>query len=177
MAVSLSTNHISLVALISGSSQMIMNQNLQLRYAKLMSAILESYATDFRRYIDSTAIDKSKEFQRVGSTQNVLDRNFFYSDFQYVVGGLPYCLNSIKNGILRCNQRPPYSLMETFCSEHKQLEFALVKMNPLIHFGICNGTKSSPKLRFFFNPRSCRRIKACCKRILRRRWRRSKSGQ
>ncbi|XP_028752623.1 uncharacterized protein LOC114712281 isoform X1 [Neltuma alba] len=158
------------------------------RLTKFMSAILESYATDDRRYLDYSAIGKSEEFRRyviaaqdlqrinvgelsenerlaffmnlynamvihaltrVGSPQTVLDRNFFYSDFQYVVGGLPYCLNSIKNGILRCNQRAPYSLMKTFRSGHKQLEFALVKMNPLIHFGICNGTKSSPKVRFF----------------------------
>ncbi|KAI9075731.1 hypothetical protein K1719_042347 [Acacia pycnantha] len=158
------------------------------RLTKLMSAILESYATDDRRHLDYAAISKSEEFRRyviaahdlqrinlqelsekerlaffmnlynamvihaltrVGSPQSVLDRNFFFSDFQYVVGGLPYCLNSIKNGILRCNQRPPYSLMKTFRSGHKQLEFALVKMNPLIHFGICNGTKSSPKVRFF----------------------------
>lgn len=59
---------------------------------------------------------------RVGSPQTALDRNFFYSDFQYVVGGLPYSLNSIKNGILRCNQRAPYSLMKTFRPGHKQLE-------------------------------------------------------
>ncbi|XP_054825597.1 uncharacterized protein LOC129323071 [Prosopis cineraria] len=158
------------------------------RLTKLMSAILESYASDDRRYLDYAAIGKSEEFRRyviaaqdlqrinllelsenerlaffmnlynamvihaltrVGSPQTVLDRNFFYSDFQYVVGGLPYCLNSIKNGILRCNRRAPYSLLKTFRSGHKQLEFALVKMNPLIHFGICSGTKSSPKVRFF----------------------------
>lgn len=30
-----------------------------------------------------------------------------------------------------------------------KLQCTLVKMNPLIHFGLCNGTKSSPKVRFF----------------------------
>ena len=30
-----------------------------------------------------------------------------------------------------------------------KLQVALVKLNPLLHFGLCNGTKSSPKVRFF----------------------------
>jgi len=30
-----------------------------------------------------------------------------------------------------------------------KLQLALVKLNPLVHFGLCNGTKSSPKVRFF----------------------------
>lgn len=57
-----------------------------------------------------------------GSPQGLLDRKFFFSDFKYVVGGLPYSLNSIKDGILRCNRRPPFSLMKTFGSGDKQLE-------------------------------------------------------
>ncbi|KAF7827506.1 DEP domain-containing mTOR-interacting protein [Senna tora] len=86
---------------------------------------------------------------KVGLPQTLLDKNFFYSNFTYVVGGYPFSLNSIKNGILRCNRRPPYSLMKTFASGDRQLELVLVKMNPLIHFGLCNATKSCPKVRFF----------------------------
>lgn len=29
------------------------------------------------------------------------------------------------------------------------LQVALPKVNPLIHFGLCNGTRSSPTVRFF----------------------------
>lgn len=31
----------------------------------------------------------------------------------------------------------------------KQIQLALEKVNPLIHFGLCNGTRSSPAVRFF----------------------------
>ncbi|BAT97834.1 hypothetical protein LR48_Vigan11g044500 [Vigna angularis] len=158
------------------------------RLAKIMSAILEAFASDDRQHVDYEAISKSEEFRRyvnmtqdlqrvnilelseneklafflnlynamvihavisVGCPEGVIDRRSFFSDFQYVVGGHPYSLNSIKNGILRCNRRSPYSLVKPFSTGDKRLEVALVKLNPLLHFGLCNGTKSSPKVRFF----------------------------
>ncbi|XP_064944972.1 uncharacterized protein LOC135596774 isoform X1 [Musa acuminata AAA Group] len=78
-----------------------------------------------------------------------IDRKVFYCDFQYVVGGYPYSLSSIKNGILRSNRRQPYSLVKPFSARDKRLELAPAKLNPLIHFGLCDGTRSSPTLRFF----------------------------
>lgn len=32
---------------------------------------------------------------------------------------------------------------------HEPYQLALPKVNPLVHFGLCNGTKSSPTVRFF----------------------------
>lgn len=34
-------------------------------------------------------------------------------------------------------------------SYFKKFQLALSKVNPLIHFGLCNGTRSSPTVRFF----------------------------
>ncbi|TKY69118.1 disulfide oxidoreductase [Spatholobus suberectus] len=85
---------------------------------------------------------------RVGCQEGVINRRSF-SDFQYLIGGHPYSLSTIKNGILRSNRRSPYSLIKPFGTGDRRLEHALVKMNPLVHFGLCNGTKSSPKVRFF----------------------------
>ncbi|XP_061347966.1 uncharacterized protein LOC133293412 [Gastrolobium bilobum] len=85
----------------------------------------------------------------LGCPEGVIDRRSFFSDFQYLVGGHPYSLATIKNGILRCNRRSPYSLVKPFSTGDRRLEVALVKLNPLFHFGLCNGTKSSPKVRFF----------------------------
>ncbi|RDX91371.1 hypothetical protein CR513_26662, partial [Mucuna pruriens] len=158
------------------------------RLTKIMSAILESYASDDRQHVDYEAISKSEEFRRyvnmtqdlqrvnlldlseheklafflnlynamvihavisVGCPEGVIDRRFFFSDFQYLVGGHAYSLNIIKNGILRCNRRSPYSFVRPFSTGDKRLEVALVKLNPLLHFGLCNGTKSSPRVRFF----------------------------
>ncbi|CAK8560939.1 unnamed protein product [Lathyrus sativus] len=158
------------------------------RLAKIMSAILESYASDDRRRVDYAAISKSEEFRRyvnmtqdlqrvnicelseneklafflniynamvihaiisVGSPEGVIDRRSFFNDFLYLIGGYPYSLAIIENGILRCNQRSPYSIMKPFSTGDKRLEVALAKLNPLFHFGLCNGTRSSPKVRFF----------------------------
>ncbi|KAL5983146.1 hypothetical protein ACLOJK_017228 [Asimina triloba] len=85
---------------------------------------------------------------RSGPQEGVADQRM-YGDFHYIVGGHPYSLNAIKNGILRCNRRQPYSLIRPFGSGDKRLEVALPKVNPLIHFGLCNGTRSSPTVRFF----------------------------
>ncbi|CAJ1932915.1 unnamed protein product [Sphenostylis stenocarpa] len=85
---------------------------------------------------------------RVGCQEGVINRRSF-SDFQYLIGGHPFSLSTIKNGILRSNRRSPYSLIKPFGSGDRRLELSLVKLNPLVHFGLCNGTKSSPKVRFF----------------------------
>ncbi|XXG72038.1 hypothetical protein AAC387_Pa07g1221 [Persea americana] len=86
---------------------------------------------------------------RIGCPEGVIDRRTFYGDFNYIVGGYPYSLAVIKNGILRSNRRQPYSLIKPFNVGDKRLELALPKVNPLIHFGLCNGTRSSPTVRFF----------------------------
>ncbi|KAJ4710333.1 Glutaredoxin/DEP/DUF547 domain-containing protein [Melia azedarach] len=158
------------------------------RLYKIMSAILESYASDDRCYVDYVAISKSEEFRRyvnlvhdlqrvnlfalsedeklafflnlynamvihaiirIGHPEGVIDRKSFFSDFQYVVGGYPYSLTTIENGILRNNRRGRYSLVKPFGSTDKRLELCCVKVNPLIHCGLCYGTKSSPTVRFF----------------------------
>ncbi|GAV69834.1 Glutaredoxin domain-containing protein/DEP domain-containing protein/DUF547 domain-containing protein [Cephalotus follicularis] len=158
------------------------------RLTKIMSAILESYASDDRTHVDYFSVSKSEEFRRyvnlaqdlqrvdlqvlsldeklafflnlynamvihavisIGSPQGLIDSRSFFSDFQYVVGGHPYSLNTIKHGILRNNRRPPYSLIKPFRNGDKRLQLAPFKVNPLIHFGLCDGTRSSPKVRFF----------------------------
>ncbi|KAA0067556.1 hypothetical protein IC582_021808 [Cucumis melo] len=158
------------------------------KLAKIMSAILESYASEDLQHIDYLTISNTEEFRRYinviedlhrvnllelsqneklafflnlynamvihglirfGRLEGVIDRKSFFSDFQYLVGGHPYSLIAIKNGILRGNRRPPYSFVKPFSSSDKRLELAYGEVNPLIHFGLCNGTKSSPRVRFY----------------------------
>ncbi|BAF26796.1 uncharacterized protein [Oryza sativa Japonica Group] len=71
------------------------------------------------------------------------------SNFQYVVGGHPYSLATIRNGILRSNRRQPYTIAKPFGSSDKRLELVQGKVNPLVHFGLCDATRSSPIVRFF----------------------------
>ncbi|KAK6242500.1 hypothetical protein QUC31_013805 [Theobroma cacao] len=158
------------------------------RLTKLMSAILEAYASDDRSRLNYYAISKSEEFRRylilardlqrinlqllspderlafflnlynamvihavisIGHPEGLLDKRAFYCDFQYVVGGFPYSLSIIENGILRNNRKSQYSLVRPFGNGDRRLELAPAKVNPLIHFGLCNGTRSSPTVRFF----------------------------
>ncbi|KAK8529132.1 hypothetical protein V6N13_102066 [Hibiscus sabdariffa] len=85
----------------------------------------------------------------IGHPDGILNRRAFFSDFQYVIGGYPYSLGVIQNGILRNNRKSPYSLIRPFGKGDRRLQFAPAKFNPLIHFGLCNGTRSSPTVRFF----------------------------
>ncbi|TYG79800.1 hypothetical protein ES288_D02G166100v1 [Gossypium darwinii] len=158
------------------------------KLARLMTAILEAYASDDRHHVDYYRIGKSEEFRRylnltrdlqrvdlqllspderlafflnlynamaihavitIGHPEGILDRRAFFGDFQYVIGGYPYSLSVIQNGILRNNRKSPYSLVRPFGNGDRRLKFAPAKVNPLIHFGLCNGTRSSPTVRFF----------------------------
>jgi hypothetical protein len=56
------------------------------------------------------------------SVAGVVDRRSFFADFQYVVGGYPYSLTTIKNGILRANRRQPYTIVRPFGNADKRLE-------------------------------------------------------
>lgn len=64
---------------------------------------------------------------KVGHPGGVVDRRSFNSDFFYVIGGHPYSLTAIKNGILRSNRRAPYTLVKPYGAGDKRLE---VRMNP-----------------------------------------------
>ena len=58
---------------------------------------------------------------RVGVPEGVINRRSF-SDFHYLIGGRPYSLSTIKNGILRSNRRSPYSLIKPFSTGDPRLE-------------------------------------------------------
>ncbi|TYJ05508.1 hypothetical protein E1A91_A12G168600v1 [Gossypium mustelinum] len=85
----------------------------------------------------------------IGHPEGVLDKRAFFNEFLYLVGGYPYSLNIILNGTLRRNRTSPYSFFIPFSKGDRRLELAPHKLNPLIHFGLCNGTRSSPAVRFF----------------------------
>ncbi|TKV93302.1 hypothetical protein SEVIR_9G217200v4 [Setaria viridis] len=85
---------------------------------------------------------------RVGQP-GAVDRRPFFSDFQYIVGGQPYSLAAIRNGILRANRRQPYTLAKPFGSNDRRLELAQRRANPLVHFALCDATRSSPIVRFY----------------------------
>ncbi|KAI4386391.1 hypothetical protein MLD38_004326 [Melastoma candidum] len=85
----------------------------------------------------------------LGHPTGALERRRFFTDFQYVVGGCTYSLSAIQNGILRGNQRPPYSLMKPFGARDKRLKVVLPYSEQLTHFALVCGTRSGPALRCY----------------------------
>lgn len=79
-----------------------------------------------------------------GPPNGPLERRKFFGDFKYVIGGYPYSLSAIQNGVLRGNQRPPYNLTKPFGLKDKRVKVALLIPEPLVHFALVSGAKSSP---------------------------------
>ncbi|CAN8269435.1 unnamed protein product [Cochlearia groenlandica] len=86
---------------------------------------------------------------KIGRPEGIIARRSFFTDFQYVVGGYSFSLSSIRNDILRGGRKPLYSFITPFTQGNTRPEFGLQKLNPLVHFGLCDGTKSSPMVRFY----------------------------
>ncbi|KAG2317988.1 hypothetical protein Bca52824_021110 [Brassica carinata] len=86
---------------------------------------------------------------RIGRSDGMIARRSFFTDFQYVVGGYSYSLHSIRNNILRGGHRQSYPFIKPFMSGNTHRKLGHQKLNPLVHFGLCDGTKSSPVVRFF----------------------------
>ncbi|MBA0607807.1 hypothetical protein Godav_020071 [Gossypium davidsonii] len=84
-----------------------------------------------------------------GHPNGSLEWRKLLGDFKYVVGGFTYSLSSIHNGILRCNQRPPFNLLKPFGVRDKRLQVALPYPEPLIHFALVCGTRSGPALQCY----------------------------
>ncbi|WJX62994.1 hypothetical protein P8452_47927 [Trifolium repens] len=84
-----------------------------------------------------------------GHPAGALERRKLFGDFKYVIGGSAYSLSAIQNGILRGNQRQPYTLMKPFGVKDKRLKVALSSPEPLIHFALVCGTRSGPALRCY----------------------------
>ncbi|KAJ4832203.1 hypothetical protein Tsubulata_038870, partial [Turnera subulata] len=85
----------------------------------------------------------------MGYPLGALERRRLFGDFKYVIGGWTYSLSAIYNGILRGNQRPPYTLMKPFGIKDKRFKVALAYPEPLIHFALVFGTRSCPALRCY----------------------------
>ncbi|KAI4305830.1 hypothetical protein L6164_029172 [Bauhinia variegata] len=84
-----------------------------------------------------------------GHPAGALERRKMFTEFKYVIGGCTFSLSDILNGILRGNQRPPYTLMKPFGAKDKRLRMALRYHEPLIHFALVCGTRSGPSLRCY----------------------------
>ncbi|WCJ44547.1 electron carriers protein disulfide oxidoreductase [Euphorbia peplus] len=85
----------------------------------------------------------------LGHPNGPAERRQLLGDFKYVIGGSSYSISDIQNGILRCNQRLPYTLTKPFGVDDKRAKLCLPYPEPLIHFALVLGTRSGPALRCY----------------------------
>jgi len=85
----------------------------------------------------------------LGLQKSVKEVNWFFDRITYEIGGYRFSLNDMEHGILRGNRRPPYRLFKPFQKEDPRLEFAVVPMDPRIHFALVCGARSCPPIGFY----------------------------
>ncbi|KAK8547123.1 hypothetical protein V6N13_099865 [Hibiscus sabdariffa] len=121
------------------------------RLSKLMFAILEmdGYVSDNRLHVDYLAISKSQEFRRY----NKLTRDLQRINLKTLTPNesLSFFLNlynaMVIHAVISIGHPEGVVDNKAFFLDFQYL--VPMKLNPLIHFGLCKGTISSPKLRFF----------------------------
>ncbi|GFS22489.1 glutaredoxin [Elysia marginata] len=84
-----------------------------------------------------------------GPPTNIFGRYKFFNNTKYVIGGHPYSLQDIENGVLRANRKGVGQFTLPFGSKDPRLEIALERHEPLIHFGLVCGAKSCPPIKTY----------------------------
>ena len=85
----------------------------------------------------------------LGVRQSVKEIHGFFDRVAYDIGGHRFSLNDMEHGILRGNRRHPYRLFKPFRNGDPRLEFAVVPMDPRVHFALVCGARSCPPIGFY----------------------------
>ncbi|CAI5449896.1 unnamed protein product [Caenorhabditis angaria] len=86
---------------------------------------------------------------KFGQPQSIWQRRKLVNGTYYLLGGHRYALHSIINGILRANRKGPGMLWKAFGKQDGRLNLSLANCDPLIHFGLCTGSRTTPLLRLY----------------------------
>jgi len=73
----------------------------------------------------------------------------FFDRITYEIGGFRFSLNEMEHGLLRGNRRHPYRVLRPFRERDVRLEFAIVPLDPRIHFALVCGARSCPPIGFY----------------------------
>lgn len=82
-------------------------------------------------------------------TTSVRDYKGFFSKTSYRLGDYAFSLDEIEHGILRNNQRRPYTLFRPFAGSDPRRQFCIDPPEPAIHCCLVCGAASSPGLRLY----------------------------
>lgn len=85
----------------------------------------------------------------LGLTHSVKEVFKFFDRVTYQIGGHRFSLNDMEHGILRGNRRPPYRFSRPFGQKDPRLEYAVLPLDPRIHFTLVCGAMSCPPIGFY----------------------------
>ncbi len=82
----------------------------------------------------------------LGLKQSVKEFPRFFDRIVYEIGGHCFSLNDMEHGILRGNRRHPYRLLRPFRKRDSRFAFAVIPIDPRIHFALVCGARSCPPI-------------------------------
>jgi len=85
----------------------------------------------------------------LGLERSVKECPRFFDRVTYEIGGFRFSLNEMEHGLLRGNRRHPYRVLKPFRERDPRLEFAIVPLDPRIHFALVCGARSCPPIGFY----------------------------
>ncbi len=85
----------------------------------------------------------------LGLERSVKEYPGFFDRITYEIGGFRFSLNEMEHGLLRGNRRHPYRVLRPFRERDPRLEFAIVPLDPRIHFALVCGARSCPPIGFY----------------------------
>jgi hypothetical protein len=85
----------------------------------------------------------------LGLERSVKEYPGFFDRITYEIGGSRFSLNEMEHGLLRGNRRHPYRVLKPFRERDPRLEFAIVPLDPRIHFALVCGARSCPPIGFY----------------------------
>jgi len=85
----------------------------------------------------------------LGIERSVKELSRFFDRVTYEIGGYRFTLNEMEHGILRGNQKHPYRFFRPFLKKDPRLTFAVLPLDPRIHFALVCGARSCPPIGFY----------------------------
>jgi hypothetical protein len=85
----------------------------------------------------------------LGIEKSVKETPRFFDRITYEIGEHLFSLNEIEHGMLRGNRRPPYGLRRPIRNQDPRLDFAVIPMDPRVHFALTCGARSCPPVGFY----------------------------
>jgi len=85
----------------------------------------------------------------LGIRDSVKEVRSFFQRIRYDIGGQEFTPDDIEHGILRCNSKPPYSLLRPFGKNDPRLGYILDSLDPRIHFALVCASSSCPPIAIY----------------------------